>query len=145
MGEEPTESTATGRSVTMGACGPTEILEALRAILESAGPIPQRPGVSLVATRVIADARALVELADRPNAHTLTLEFWRYLTEAEWREVVVQVRAHIPYVQLLRAAAERVTREALDTARPLIPREALDTPLAHAAPPPARLDPGSQT
>ena len=38
------------------------------------------------------------------NAHTLTLEFHRLLSESEWRTVVEAVR-HAPYVQSLRANA----------------------------------------
>ena len=38
------------------------------------------------------------------NAHTLTLVFHRLLSEAEWREVVVQART-VPYVKELQADA----------------------------------------
>lgn len=40
-----------------------------------------------------------------PNAHTLTLEFGRFLDETEWRIVIEQVKALVPYVQHLRADA----------------------------------------
>jgi hypothetical protein len=46
---------------------------------------------------------------DEFNAHELTLEFWRFLTEDEFREVVQQVRAHVSHVRQLRATAVRVT------------------------------------
>lgn len=45
-------------------------------------------------------------------AHTLTLEFGRFLAAAEWREVHKQVCAHVPYVLRLIANAVPVTRPA---------------------------------
>lgn len=54
---------------------------------------------------------------DDLDAHTLTLEFGRFLTEEEWRTVVDQVRAHVPHVQQLRANAVPPTVHVGDTMR----------------------------
>jgi hypothetical protein len=42
---------------------------------------------------------------DEPTAHTLTLEFGRFLTDEEFRTVVERVKADVPYVSGLRANA----------------------------------------
>ncbi len=56
------------------------------------------------------------------NAHTLTLEFWRFLTEEEWRTVVVQVKTHVPHIRQLQANAVRVTEhQAADAVDPPAP------------------------
>lgn len=46
-----------------------------------------------------------LELLPSPVEHTLTLEFGRFLSESEWREVATQAKG-LPYVQGLRANAE---------------------------------------
>lgn len=47
-----------------------------------------------------------VELVDPPSKHELVLEFGRFLSEDEWRQVVDKVKSSIPYVQGLRAEAK---------------------------------------
>lgn len=42
--------------------------------------------------------------APAPVAHTLTLEFGRCLSEAEWRDVILRVR-QLPYVKRMRVDA----------------------------------------
>jgi hypothetical protein len=48
-----------------------------------------------------------------PNVHILTLEFGRFLSEDEWRDVVRQIRAHVPHVLRLTANAVALRDEQL--------------------------------
>lgn len=45
-----------------------------------------------------------------PNAHQLTLEFRRFLSEDEWRDVVTRAQ-ELPYVKHLRADAVTIPTE----------------------------------
>lgn len=45
-----------------------------------------------------------------PNAHELTLEFRRFLSEDEWREVVTRAK-ELPHVKHLRADAVTIPTE----------------------------------
>lgn len=71
------------------------------AVLDNHGVFPEQ-----LANREALDAPAVSDVVKAPavNAHTLTLQFGRFLSEDEWREVAQLARA-LPYVKGLRANA----------------------------------------